>query len=438
MGGILMTEYEFKVIKTANDIEDICISYGICKILEDNEIDFRLKDNKSMYSIYTEEFNINDLEFEEIDVDDIWNFSSSANLTEKKGYINGNTGDLGLNKFLEENLVDIFNYFLTGELKQKYKSTGSVSVGNSFYGYGTRANTSPKSLTISPIVKYLSMLGWIYSCSYCKNKNVEITALLNPYNTDEIKKPFNFSYTDKETGEKKIIVQMTKSSEINMMSRLYIETLIKYKMLSNEYSDVIFMQNILSGNKPLSDKTTKIKIYDLSQQYLDDLLKKLTWSNVSEDVKDTTARYVLNLANYNSFSKLVRIYSKDDNSKINSNFKEEILNMYNQKIKNIYNNEVVNKLGSGFGRLLRDKKGFDIQVKLYTVVNEKHLFRVVRTIIDMYSRNYISKSGNNISVINDEELLSLTQLINDKHDAKICVDALLSIGKVFITKKEEN
>lgn len=434
MGG-----YEFKVIKTANDIEDICVSYGICKILEDNEIDFELKDNKSMYSIYTEEFNINDLEFQNINVEDIWNFSSSANLTEKKGYIDGNQGSLGLNKFLQDNLIDIFNYFLTGEFKNGYKSTGSVSIGNCFYGYGIRANTNPKSLTISPIVKYLSMLGWIYGCSYCKTeKTCEITALLKPYNTDEVKKPFNFSYINKEMGEKKILVQIKDSSEINMMARLYLETLIKYEMLSDEYSGIIFMRSILSGKKPLSDKTISVKIQNLSHQYLDDLLKKLTWSNMDDNIKDVTARYVLNLESYNSFSKLIRIYSKYDNSKIDKKFKEEILNMYNKKIKDIYNSEVVNKLGDGFGRLLRDKKGFDIQVKLYSVANEKHLFRVIRTIIDMYSRNYISKSGNNASIINDEELLQLTQLINDKDDAKICADALLSIGKVFIIKKEEN
>lgn len=431
-----MEGYEFKVIKTANDIEDICISYGICKILDDNEIDYTLKDNNSMYSIYTDEFDFEDLIFQEINVEDIWNISSSANLSEKKGYIDGNIGDLGLNRFISENLADILNYFLTGK-SQKYKSTKSVSIGNNFYSYGTRANTNPKALTINPINKYISMLGWVSSCSYCfKNKKSEITVLLKPYNTDEVKRPFNFSYIDKESGEKKIKVKFDKESEINLMAKLYLETLMKYSMLSNEYSDLIFIQSILAGNKPLADKTKNIKLHNIPTKYMEDLLKKLSWSIYSEDVKDITAKYVLDLEKYNCFSKLIRIYSKEDNSKIQAEFKEEILNMYNEKVKNIYNNEVVNKLGKGFGRLLRDKKGFDIQAKLYNVANEKHLFRTLRHLIDTYSRNYIF-NGRNVSIINDEELMELTQLINDKNDSKICVDALLSIGKVFITKKED-
>lgn len=215
-----------------------------------------------------------------------------------------------------------------------------------------------------------------------------------------------------------------------MMSRLYIETLIKYKMLSDEYSDVIFIQNILAGNKPLYDKTMNIKIYKLSQKYLDDLLKKLTWSNVSEDVKDVTARYILNINKYKEFSKLIKIYSKDGNSKINNDFKGEILDMYSETIKKIYNDETINKIGKGFNRLLRDNKGFEIQTKLYNVANEKHLVKVLRMIIDLYSRNYKS------AILNNEELNELINTIEDKEYAKICSDAILSIGKVFIIIKK--
>lgn len=428
--------YEFKIIKTSNDIEDINISYGLCGILKYNRIPFRLKDNKSMYSIYTEEFDIEELIFDELNPNEIWNINSTSGFSEITGFIVGGKSSLGLNKFISTYLNEIFNYFLTQNIdKTIIKSESSVSIGNCFYSFGVRGGCTPKALSINPVKKYLSYLGWVYSCSYCKNGNIEITAILRPSNTGEINKPFNFSYVDKETGELKINTCLKKSSEVNLMARLYIETLIKYKMLSEEYSDIIFMKNILAGHKPLSDKTEMIPVYKISNKYMDDLLKSLTWSIVSEDVKDITSKYVLNMKKYSYFSKLIRIYSKEQKALINNDFKEEILNMYNERIKKIYNNEVINKLSKGFGRLLRDKKGFDIQAKLYNVTNEKHLFRVIRYIIDTYSRVYISK-GNGISIINNEELLSLTQLINNKDDAKICVDAILSIGKVFIVKKE--
>jgi len=420
-----MNEYEFKVIKTANDIEDICISYGICKILSDNRIKFKLKDNKSMYSIYTKEFDIqNDIFYNDFNIENVWNLNSGLNQKETVRALDD------MNKFLSENIHDILEHLLNGKVLN-YKKESAKGIGNCFYSLGVRASTFGKTLEISPIKKYLSFLGWIYGCSYCyKEKSFEITAILKPYNTDEIAKPFNFSYVDKETGDKKILTKIKKASEINMMSILYIETLKKYKMLSDEYSNVIFMQNIIAGQKPLYDKTTNIKIYKLSQKYLDDLLKKLTWSNVSEDVKDITARYVLNIDKYKEFSKLIKIYSKDGNSKINNDFKGEILSMYNEMIKKIYNDETINKIGKGFNRLLRDNKGFEIQTKLYNVANEKHLVKVLKMIIDLYSRNYKS------AILNNDELNKLINTIEDKEYAKICSDAILSIGKVFIIIKK--
>lgn len=426
-----MEGYEFKVVKTANNIEDINVAYGICKILDDNDIEFKLKDNKSIYSIYTDEFEIDDLIYNDITIEECWNVNKTSSQKETKGKIES------VNYFLNEELQNVFKYLINNELEIKYKDVDGTGIGSCYYTHGLRGGKIPKALSVNPVRKYLAIIGWIYGCSYCLNDNIEITAMLTPKDTEEIKRPFYFSTVDKETGDKKIYTKNKKKvSEINLMAQLYIQTLKTYSMLSDEYEDIVFMQNILAGNKPLYDKTRNIQLYNISIQYLEELLSKITWSIISEEVKDITSKYILNMKSYNYFSKLIRIYAKESNTFINNKFKEEILNMYNEKVKDIYNNKVVNKLGKGFGRLLRDKKGFDIQVKLYNVANEKHLFRAIRHLIDTYSRNYIF-NGKNVSIINDEELMELTKLINDKEDAKICVDALLSVGKVFITKKED-
>ena len=188
-----MDGYEFKIIKTANDIEDICTSYGICKIFEDNGIEFKLKDNKSIYSIYTEEFDIqNDIFYNDFNIENVWNLNSGLNQKETIRALND------MNKFLSENIYDILEHLLTNKVLN-YKNESAKGIGNCFYALGVRASSFSKTLDISPIRKYLSFLGWMYGCSYCKNDNIEITTLLKPYNTDEIAKPFNFSYVDKET-----------------------------------------------------------------------------------------------------------------------------------------------------------------------------------------------------------------------------------------------
>lgn len=413
---------ELKVIKQGNLIEDTCIAYGVCKILDDNDIEFNLADKKSFYSIECEEFD--ELEYIDTNIEDCWNVNWTLNLKETTNNIDK------MNSFLNENIQDIFNNYLQGkQLENKYKDDNCITIGNCFYGVGIRASTTQKVLKINPINKWLSFLGWLYGASYCNNDDIESTVIMTPKNTNEIKKPFNFTYVDKETGNKKVLTKLKSETEVSMMARLYLETYKKYSMLNEEYDSIMFLKNKNAGNKPMADEMFKLDIKNISIDLCEEFLKKIYCSKTSIGSKDLTSKFILNNLDYRSFRKMIRQYAKEDNMTIENNIKEEILNMYNSEIRNIYKDDCINKLSKGLKILLNDKKGYDIQVKLYGVRNERQLLKCIRDIINSYYRYY-----NESSLINDEQIESIFNLLNDKKDCEIIADAILSLSKIFFNK----
>ena len=416
--------FEFKIHKTSNEIEDICVVYGVCKILNDNDIEFRLKDNKSIYSIYTEEFDLENLEYYELDdKSKSWNVSSYTNNSE---YINK---IIKLNEYMENNLINIFNYLLN-EVKLKSNKISYSNLGN---GYCSKSLSTPQGTTKGESYRhYLSIIGWIHGCSYINNKKIETTLLLKPIDTDEIKKPYNITYIDKETGESKILTCINGSSEINMIARLYCETMIKYNLVNTEYSEIILINSMMTANKPLSQKTFNLNIYNnFSSDFYKEMLKQITWSKIPIDVENATSNYILNIDKYNSFSHLIRVYAKN-NSFIKNKLKEEMLDMYSETVKEIYNNKSIINIGKCLNRLLRDNKGHNAQIKLHSVANEKHLQSALKMILDEYRRCYNSYG------LNNEDLLDVINMISNKNKAKICADAIIAYSKVFIVNKKEN
>lgn len=414
--------FEFKVHKTANEIEDICVAYGVCKILNDNDIEFRLKDNKSMFSIYTEEFELDELEYYDLEEENKpWNVSSYTNNGEYKNKIPK------VNNYMSENIVDIFKDLL-GQEEMKVKNIPYSSLGNN---HCVKSNSTPQGIKKgNENIHYLSIIGWIHGCSYVNNNKMEATMVLKPCYTDEIKKPYCITYADKETGESKILTCVSNSSEINMIARLYCETIINFNLVSTEYERVIIMYSMMTSNKPLAHKTFSLNVYDeLTIDFFKDMLKTITWNSIPIDVENITSNYILNIDRYVSFSKLIRVYSKN-NALINIKFKEEMLSLYSETVKNIYNNEIVIKLGRSLNRLLRDNKGYNAQIKLYTIANEKHLQSAIRNIVDEYKRVY------NKNALNSEELINIINKINNKNEAKICADAIIAYSKVFIKNKD--
>lgn len=418
----------FKVFKIDNEIESLCIANALSNILDFNEIDYMMYNKKSNITIETEDFDIEDLIFNPMIIEETYNVNSSMSMKNNEGQIKE------LNEFIENNLENIFYYYLTQDnkylSKEMIKNVSAIGIGNYFHTLSIRATTSKKTLNIPTYIRHLSYLGWVKSVGYVNNGDIEITTLLIPKETDVIYKPFRFTYKDKETGEVKNLTRMKGNSDILILAKQYLNTLLEYKFLSKNYKRIIVMSLTMAGNKPLSDKQYDLKIQNWSNDLLEKFLNNLNYSTVNYDVKDITSRYVLN-PNYRNFRKLIRVYSKND-SMINKKYEEELLNMYSDKVKRIYNNEVVKKIGQGLNRLLYKKKGFEIQTKLYNVANEIHIQKCIREIVDEYYREF-----KKYQLLTQEELLEIINLINDKKEAKICADALLSNAKVFIKFKNE-
>ena len=77
-----------------------------------------------------------------------------------------------------------------------------------------------------------------------------------------------------------------------------------------------------------------------------------------------------------------------------------------------------------------NSKAIEILTKLYSVSNEEGLMRCIRYIADTYKR-YLK-----FNFIKDDVILEIANLINNRKEAKICTDAIISYARVFYTKKQ--
>lgn len=422
----------FTILNTSNEIEDICIAYGLCKILADNDIEFLLKKLKSKITINTDDFDIEELEWIDVTIDDCYNINSNMNSNDIKKRL------VKLNDFMskKENLCSIFKYYISLNendlIDSLTKKCDSIGIGNCYYSLGKRAKdvSRVKPLRIPPYIKNLSFTGWVYGVSYICNDNIETSTILIPKETSIIYKPYEFTYKDEDTEEIKIRRKISGTSNIVLSSRQYIETLRQYNFIKDKYDKIIFMQLSMSKNKPLADKSFELPIYNWDNELLERFSKILYYSTNDYDVKEVTANFILD-TRYINFSKLIKMYSKKEQI-MDLKFKEELLGMYTTRIQEIYNNEIVNKLGRGLHKLLYNKRGFTIQTQLYNVMNAFHLQKCIRQIVDEYSRVF------KFPLITNEELIEIVNFIQDKKEAKICTDAILAMSKVFIGLKNNN
>lgn len=424
---------DFTVLKTSNEIEDICIAYGLCKLLKDNELQFELHNLKSRIVIETEDFEFEDLDYTTLTIEECRNVNSSMTQANIQSELNS------LNPFMEENLIDIFQYFHTLDIrylnKQMIKKADAIGVGNCYSTLGVRASQKEEKLKLPEYKRHLSFLGWVSGVSYIRNDNIEITSLLIPKNTDKIYNPFKFKNKNNET-----IVYLKDEKEVWLVARQYLETLREYNFIKENYKKIIFMQLTKAGKKPLADISFELPLYGWCSELIESFSKTLRYSTVEYNAKDITAKYIVK-PNYINFSKLIKIYAKY-NQKINSKFKEELLQMYSDRINDIYNNEIVIKLGAGLSKLFyyNDKASqkkrnmcYEIQVQLLNVSSKYNLQRAIKGLIFEYER------VKNTQLLNQEELLSVINLIKDNKESKICADALLAHSKVFINfDKQEN
>lgn len=422
----------FLIIKTSNEINDNCIANGLCKLLDDNEIRFNLKNLNATIEIDTEDFNIEDLIYIPITIEDCYNVNSSLSRTKDLFREQTNTGQLPkLNNFMENNLIDIFKYYNT--LDEKYLNDemilkdGALNIGSHYYTLSIRGNATPKSLKIESYKRHLAFLGWIYSTSYISNKEIEINSILIPKETQEICKPFQII-----NKENKIITVLKGEKENILMAEYYLETLKEYNFIHQNYEKIIFLELTKNSNKPLPNKSFDVKIYNWCNELCESFLKVLRFSNIDDKVKYITAQYVL-CANSINFNKLIKIYAKY-NQKINKKFMKEILNMYDNKY-DICTDEVVSKLGNGLNRLFyynntaKQKKRnrcYEIQVQLLNVRNKFHIQKTIMMLLLEYNRVF------KYELLNSKEKDDLFTKINSNQEAQIYSIGILAQANVFV------
>ena len=430
---------ELRVKRTSNQIEDICIAYGLCGILEYNCIDYILTDRKSVYLIETEDFDIEELIVEELDANEYSNYICSlSNLGEL-------TKDLvSLNSFLKDNLINIFKYYEGDKSISFGKDVTAKGIGNTFYTL-SKSRDNIKSLKIPMVNRQLSTLGWIKSCSYCSTKEgKETTSILLPTKTNQIVRPYIFTYIDKKTGELRIGKSQDNKTSIVANALEYLETLKGLKKFSEtEYKEIIFTRVAKGNKKPLPNKTEIIRNQELSIELIDELLRVTDRYNADEEIKTDCSMFALNIKTYNYFSKLIRTLSKNNklgtnqdkikNIRLNEEIKGEILSMYDEKIKRIYNNESIKKLGNyGLKSLLRDNngEGFIVQNRLYSATNSRVLLECIRRLLHAFKKQYDKV------LLNNEELTEIINMLDDK-DSRIIADVILAESCVFTKMNKE-
>ena len=409
---------EIKYYKTENEFEDICVVNGLCKILQDNDIEYYLIAKKSHYLIQAENFNNDELCFCDIDISDANNIH--------KGYIKYKERTIKeLNEFFNSNINNVFNMIQDKKILSN-KKEDCLLVGTHFYTKSFRIEKSNATLKTSEIIRNLAFFGHIYSTSMAENNNVQIISVLIPKNNEKIIniiKPV-VKKVQKKDGTIINLTRLNDYKEVEVMATNYIQTVMEFFHHKHQYKKVLMMVLDLTGNNVMANKTYSIDMPEYSYYTYESLNQILSYTK-NYNVRDITAKFII-FKRYDIFSKLLKTYAQSE-QKIGNG--EEIINMYGEQVQKIFNNKSIKKIGGKLNYLLYKNKGFDILTKLYYVNNTKMLVNVIRHIVDNYKR-YISHSA-----IDDVELQDIVNLIKTQSDAQICADAIISYARVF--KKEE-
>lgn len=417
--------------KTENEIEDMLVIYGLCRILKDSNLTYKFISKENHFLIIIEDdFKKEDLFLQELKEEFCWNINSNMNkselskqLEQANSYFDSELGKL--NTILDD---------IEDEKILEKNNINALAIGSHFYTQSLRLQQAEKPLKIPEIIRHLSFLGFINSMNYYKNRNVEINALMISQKyvpIDEILK-IDQRYTDKETGEQKLLTYLGKNTEIEIMAIMVLKASLQKQYLSDICEKIVFTQYNKAGNKPLPDKYYEVYIPKYSIELYEKFLKKISYSNENVDVKDATAKFIV-FNRYRDFRNLIYVYSKQ-NEKIDIKHKEELMQTFNNKVQVIFNNGSIKKLGSRLNYLLYKKKGFQMLTKLYSVRNEKHLATVITDIIDNYKRytERDKKIVKSLHALNQNELEEIINLVNDKEDARVCANAIIAYSRVFL------
>ncbi|WP_156936119.1 hypothetical protein [Anoxybacteroides tepidamans] len=189
------------------------------------------------------------------------------------------------------------------------------------------------------------------------------------------------------------------------------------------------MQMAPTAKKPMADKVFVTPVVRLSIDLCEELLSKLERSTVSDDVKFAISEWVLTF-NEHSFSHLIKTCSKKRES-IEKGRMEELIALQNKRVQEIFNSESVKLVGRGLNRLIRDKKGYEIQVALLNCYNVRTLTRIIRDINLLYYKNY------NQYRLEEKHIAEIIGFSETDKDVQIIGDAILTYSTVFFERKEQ-
>lgn len=412
------------IIKTSNEIEDISIVYGLAYLLETSGFDYTIKQMKSKYIIESD-FEIEDVEWHPLELDDLNMLPSTTNKSNKLAGIrkmNDFFGRCGV-------ISALFNYYITldREYLKKAKITSNPrvsSVGSQFYTLGLRGGSKQDNANRPIHIKKLSYLGFSVSVSLIKNDSLEINSIIVPKYAEEILKPFTFGYTDKEEGIYKAITMSKGTSETELLLNVILETNMKYQYIKEDIEKIIIMTWTPAGNSPLANKTYDLKMKDWGLDTLYDLNSGLFRHRKNQRMLLTIANFVMD-SDYKNFGELIEQYAIN-NSLLQEKHREDLIGGMDRKIQDVYKNEAIQKMGKGLNRLIyRQKGGYDSYSKLLSVANTADLQLAILTLGQEYSKAY------NFSLVSQDELLDVIGLSDSSTLAKVIANAIMA-GRVFI------
>lgn len=421
---------KLRIFKTENEVKDLCITNAIARILDVNDFEYEVINRKAFYTIDTEEFDVEELEWVEIDPEDevMRNINSYMSFGKDiKPQVDT------LNEYMTTNIQDVFRY-LNDRDDKKYKHLlkpqGSLHIGSVFETLGIRGGHTKESYKVTELERHLAFLGWVYSASYIKNDTMEISALIIPKQTKEILKPFHFSGVDKETGEIKTYRMLSNSTHMELMAKIYMKSM-ENKIYLKNYDEVIFSLARLAGNKPLPGEYFHFDTVDWSVELIDSFYR--LYMSVAKDIEtNIKLSEVILYKRYADFDSLIRLMAtKSYWMSSKEDIKKEMVGMFNDKINQIYFCEAIERLGMAFSWLSRDKKAFDVQASLNTV-SDKYSLQLV---INELSQKYYKEKGK--LIMNSEQLKELFDLIQDRKDAKAAATAILMSKTVFKSKDKD-
>ena len=258
--------HNFKIIKTSNDIEDLCITFGVVALIKHiGEDVLNISDKGSFYNIKTEEFDLSDVseigyQFEKEDTGEYkLDIFRSCTPMMNKSEVTGNAAkiELFIKSFGEKTLKYLLN-LKDEDSKEIKKEDTALFCGNTFYSYGTRLNARLNTAKISKYKKWLSLLGWM-----CYVNKIEIlkkgtgkaekTMYLIPRvrETEQLDR-VSWFYTSKE-GEIKEIKVVSEESVRTSLAKMNLSQL-EYEASSEGYYGYYLITMTPTANKPMSDK----------------------------------------------------------------------------------------------------------------------------------------------------------------------------------------